>query len=383
MKLLLITGIFPPDIGGPATYVPQIAKGLMQRGHEVRVLTTSEPENLSHDEREYPFPVVRMNRRVPLWRRPWEYIQQIRHYGADVDVIYANGIFWETAVANWGLHKPLVMKVVGDPAWERATNRGWVQDNFEEFQQHRYNLKVETLKWMRSWSVRQADRIIVPSCYLARWVAGWGVDKDRISVIYNAVKQFPEIHPGNLPLTTPIKVVTVGRLVPWKQVDKIVEAIAPLKQVGLVVIGDGPERGGLERLVENLEMGDRVYFAGQRSQTEMLGFMAASDLFVLYSTYEGLPHVVLEAMSVGLPVVATAVGGTPELVRDGENGRLTDPKSYQIFGKIVAELIESTSQRQQLAEGAKRTMEEFSLQKMVDDCATLLERKLTTIVKDV
>lgn len=374
MKLLLITGIFPPDIGGPATYVPEMAKALTQRGHEVRVLTTSEPEHLARDDREYPFPVVRMNRRVPLWRRPWDYIQQIRHYGSDVDAIYANGIFSETALANRWLHKPLVMKVVGDPAWERATNRGWVQDNFEQFQQQGYHLKVEALKSIRSWSARQADRIIVPSCYLARSVAGWGVDKDRISVIYNAVKQFPEIHPANLPLTTPMKVVTVGRLVPWKQVDKIVEAIAPFQQVGLTAIGDGPERGSLEELVESLEMGDRVYFAGQRTQTEMLGLMAASDLFVLYSTYEGLPHVVLEAMTVGLPVVASAVGGTPELVIDGENGRLTDSQNHQALGKILAELIESRSQRQQLAEGAKRTLEEFSLQRMVGDCATLLEK---------
>jgi glycosyltransferase involved in cell wall biosynthesis len=373
MKLLVTTGIFPPDIGGPATYVPEIAKALTQRGHEVRVLTTSEPEHLAHDDREYPFPVVRMNRRVNLWRRPGDYIQQIRHYGSDVDAIYANGIFWETALANRRLHKPLVIKVVGDPAWERATNRGWVQDNFEEFQQQGYSLKVEVLKWMRSWSVRQADRIIVPSGYLARSVAGWGVDQDKISVIYNAVKQFPEIHPANIPLATPIKVVTVGRLVPWKQVDKILEAIAPFREVGLTAIGDGPERGRLEQLAERLEMGDRVYFAGQRTQAEMLALMAASDLFVLYSTYEGLPHVVLEAMTVGLPVVASAVGGTPELVRDGENGRLTDSQNHHALGKILAELIESRSQRQQLAEGAKRTIAEFSLQKMVGDCATLLE----------
>jgi glycosyltransferase involved in cell wall biosynthesis len=271
------------------------------------------------------------------------------------------------------LHKPLVIKVVGDPAWERSTNRGWVQDNFEQFQQQGYGLKVEALKWMRSWSIRQADRIIVPSCYLAHWVAGWGVNQERISVIYNAVKPFPKIQPADMPLTTSIKVVTVGRLVPWKQVDKIIEAIALFEQVGLVVIGDGPERRRLAELTENLDMGDRVYFAGQRTQGEMLALMAASDLFVLYSTYEGLPHVVLEAMSLGLPVVATAVGGTPELVRDGDNGRLTDPQNHDHLGKILAELIPSHSQRQQIASGAKGTIKEFSIERMVDDCATLLE----------
>lgn len=123
MRILITTGIFPPDIGGPATYVPQIAKGLTERGHQVRVLTTSEPEYLNHNDGRYPFPVFRINRRVPLWYRPLYYMQHILHHGRDVDVIYDNGVFLETALANLWLRKPLVMKVVGDEAWERATRQ--------------------------------------------------------------------------------------------------------------------------------------------------------------------------------------------------------------------------------------------------------------------
>jgi glycosyltransferase involved in cell wall biosynthesis len=78
----------------------------------------------------------------------------------------------------------------------------------------------------------------------------------------------------------------------------------------LVIVGDGPERARLEALAQTNQVIDRVYFAGQRSKAETFGLMAGCDLFVLNSTYEGFPHVVLEAMSVGLPVVATAVGRT-------------------------------------------------------------------------
>jgi glycosyltransferase involved in cell wall biosynthesis len=91
-------------------------------------------------------------------------------------------------------------------------------------------------------------------------------------------------------------------------VNGLLEALTEVPELGLVVVGDGPERPRLERRARELGVSDRVYFAGQRSKKEALSLMAACDLFVLNSAYEGLPHVVLEAMALGLPVVATAVG---------------------------------------------------------------------------
>lgn len=370
MKILIVTGIFPPDIGGPATYVPKIALSLAKRGYQVRVLTTGEPENLSGDDSGYPFPVVRINRRIPLWRRPFRYLQQIWRWALDADVIYANGVFWETALMSQWLRKPMVRKVVGDPAWERATNRGWVRDNFEVFQQQRYSWKVELFKVVRSWSLRQADRIIVPSYYLARRVMGWGIDDNRVTVIYNAVELPETIQPATLPLKTSMNIVTAGRLVAWKQVDRVIEAIATLPDVGLVIIGDGPERSRLQSLARVLEIGDRVYFSGQLPPQEMLALMAACDLFVLNSTYEGLPHVILEAMSLGLPVVATAVGGTPELVRDGENGRLITDDT--LLSEVFSQLLYCPAWRQKLALGAIDTVRQFGWQRLVAETEAVL-----------
>ena len=114
MRILITTGIFPPDIGGPATYVPTIAKALAERGHQVTVLTTSEPENLQRDDSIYPFLVFRINRRQKIWLRSLKCIAEILRLGRTANVIYANGIYFETAIANKFLRKPLVMKIVGD-----------------------------------------------------------------------------------------------------------------------------------------------------------------------------------------------------------------------------------------------------------------------------
>jgi len=123
MKVLVITGIFPPDIGGPATYVPQIAKGLSERGHEVTVLTLS--DRLSHDDKNYPFQVVRLRRGM---FKPWRVVQTVKtilRLGQGADVLFVNSLALEAVLANKVLCKPLVMKVVGDLAWERTTTFGW------------------------------------------------------------------------------------------------------------------------------------------------------------------------------------------------------------------------------------------------------------------
>ena len=371
MQILLVTGIFPPDIGGPATYVPEIAKALATKGHSVRVITLS--DCLNHDDKIYNFEVLRLPR---LIFKPWRLIStifKIIQLGWNADVLFVNGLAMEAVVANLLLRKPMVQKVVGDLAWERARNKGWVKDNFDDFQKQRYGIKLKTLKWLRSWWTKQANRVIVPSNYLGRCVHNWGVSKDKLVVIYNALEIPKNISPAQVPLQTSIKVVTVGRLVPWKHIDRLIEVIAGLKDIGLVIVGDGSLRTELEEKTQSFGIIDRVYFAGQRSKDETLALMAGSDIFVLNSSYEGLPHVVLEAMSLGLPVVATAVGGTPEVVQDGENGYLVKPLDNQGLFKMLSKLTESSELRQCLIEKSTKTIEGFRFEKMITESMQLLE----------
>ena len=373
MNVLIVTGIFPPDIGGPATYVPQVSAALSERGHDITVVTLSDSVDPHHDNEEHPFRVVRIPRRM---FRPWRVLRtvaEIIRLGRDAGLLFVNGMWMEAVLANIFLRKPLVHKVVGDHAWERAINLGWASDNFEDFQKKRYGVKVETLKAVRSWWARKADTVVVPSRYLARWVVRWGVPEERLVVIYNGVEPLNGVQPAEVPLRTPTNLVTVGRLVPWKRVDMVIEAIARLENSGLIVVGDGPVLKSLQGLARKLGVSDRVYFAGRRSKTETLALMAACDIFVLNSTYEGFPHVVLEAMSLGLPVIATAVGGIPEVVQDGDNGLLIAPKNDGAVWEALSKLIASTSERERLAAGAKGTVNKFSRFNMVVETERVLK----------
>jgi glycosyltransferase involved in cell wall biosynthesis len=379
MRILIITGIFPPDIGGPATYVPAIGTELVKRGHEITVVTLS--DSVDHDDRLYPFRVVRLTRRQFKPIRFLLTTLTLLRWGNHSEVLLVNGLYLEAIIANIFLRRPLVQKVVGDWAWERATNKGWVSDNFEDFQRIKHSPRVETLKGLRNFCVHRADTVIVPSRYLANWVAKWGLPTERIRVVYNAVES-PSFSPLTIPLTTKTKLVTVGRLVRWKQVDHLIEAIAECDGAGLVIVGDGPERNRLEALVRVQHLSDRVYFAGQRDKVETLSLMAACDVFVLNSTYEGFPHVVLEAMSVGLPIVATAAGGTPEVVRDGENGLLIAPNANGALSKNLVSLLSSLEQRQCLANGAKHTATQFRHSAMVEKTETVLLNCVDGTVSD-
>jgi glycosyltransferase involved in cell wall biosynthesis len=369
MKLLMVTGIFPPDIGGPATYVPAMARALIKRGHRVTVLTLA--DNFNRDDHLYPFRVVRVRRGLFKPRRFMSTVAAIVREGRHADVLFVNGLHLEATVANFLLRKPLVQKIVGDWAWERATNKGWVKDGFEEFQNRRHGWKVKLLKALRSFSACRADAVIVPSRYLARAVNHWGVAETQTIVIYNSV-ELSSSRRLTLPLSTRFNVVTAGRLVPWKRVDHLIESLRDSGETGLVVVGDGPERNRLEELARACRLTDRIYFAGQRSKEDTLGLMSACDVFVLNSTYEGFPHVLLEAMGAGLPVIATAVGGTPELVRDGENGLLIAPNANGALAKNLMKLASSSEERQRLAAGARQTAQRFQKFVMIEQTEAVL-----------
>ncbi|WP_295045175.1 glycosyltransferase [uncultured Paracoccus sp.] len=127
--------------------------------------------------------------------------------------------------------------------------------------------------------------------------------------------------------TPPLRhLLFVGRLVPVKGVSVLIRAFGGIArdvpQAVLTIVGDGPERAGLQRLVSHLGLQDRIRFTGARTQQQVAAHMAEADLFVLPSFAEGLPVVLMEAMASGLPVIATDIAGIPELVQDNATGRL-------------------------------------------------------------
>ncbi len=377
MRICLPTGIFPPDIGGPASFVPQIAGRLLERGHHVEVITLADhpEENLA----SYPFLVHRFRRGEMRFVRLVRTLFEIAAVAHRSDAIFANGLFVEAALAAWLARRPLTLKIVGDWAWERAVNWRLTRDDLEGFRARRQGLRAELLKLVRSSIVRQATLIIVPSQYLKQTVQGWGVKAERIVCIYNACEVAGVQTESSLPKFDGTTLCTIARLVPWKGVGSLIRLVRDLPQTRLVIVGEGPLQGSLERQANEMGVRSRVVFMGRQDPSEVGACLAASDLFVLNSSYEGLPHVILEAFAAGVPVLATGVGGVPEVVNHGQNGWLVPAGVDEALRQAVERLLADKALRRKLIEGGRKTLaEKFSWPRLITETEGALTKSLGT-----
>lgn len=356
MNILIPSGIFPPDIGGPANFVPRIAQWLALRGHVVNVVCWS--DELVGDDGQYAFRVYRIARRGSRFSRLLKTVMQLYRLGRSADVIFANSLDLEARIAASLLRKPELHKVVGDRAWEIARVSGWYADTIDDYQIGKKPFRLRLLDLLRNFSLARASLIVAPSHYLANIVAGWNAGPCATQVIYNSTELDATFQPIDLPAYNGKTISTVCRLVPWKGVDSLIGVLARLPDCRLVIAGSGPDKKKLQNLAEQLGLADRVLFLDQVEKRQVRALLEASDLFVLNSGYEGLPHVVLEAMAARVPVIATDVGGTGEVVRHNETGMLISfGNDQQLFDRIN-QLLSSPELSLKLTVNARKMIEQ-------------------------
>jgi glycosyltransferase involved in cell wall biosynthesis len=359
MRITFLTGIWPPDVGGPATHGPDFSRFLVGRGHEVTVVTMGDGEPA-----ERPCLVEVVSRRLPFPLRYGAVAFLGGRAARRSDVVYASATYTAAAVAAKPSGCPLVVKLVSDPAYERAQRYGLFGGSLEEFQAAK-SFPVSILKSLRTASLGAARTIVVPSAYLAEIAAGWGLSRERIHVLTNPAPPPRRVEPEQL---QPGTFVFVGRLTRQKALRTALGAIALVPAARLVLIGDGPERADLENT--GIE---RAEFRGAVCRDEALRTVAGAEAALLSSDWENLPHSAVEALSVGVPVVATAVGGVPEVVRDGENGLLVPPGRPAELAAAMRRILEEPGLRKRLAAAARPSVEAISSEAIYGRLEALLQ----------
>ncbi len=351
MNVLIVSGIWPPDVGGPASHAPELATFLRERGHGVEVVTTADAAPAARD-----YPIHWVSRRLPRGARHAAVAASVARHASAADVVYATSMLGRASLASSVGRRPLVAKLVADEAYERARRFGLFDGDLDEFQRFGGGARVGLLRSARNRALKRVDHLVCPSAYLAALAVRWGVREDRVSVIPNAAPSLPVIPEHELArLRFGIKGPTLafaGRITRQKSLEIALDAVARVEGVSLVVAGDGPDLSLVRQASSDRGLDGRVRFVGPLGRDEVLALFRAADASILSSSWENFPHTVVEALAVGTPVVATAVGGVPELVRDGENGLLVPAGDAEALAGAIRRLIDEPGLRERMSANA-------------------------------
>ena len=357
MKIVILVSMFPPShIGGAEIAAQNEARFLSKRGHDVFVVTSSARGIKSHYKEDgfsanrIYYPKVKFFGVIIFWLRCFFTIRKI-----NPDIVYVEIIQMGIPcfLAKKIFNIPYVVQCQGSDVYlpwrlKKVTTK-IVFNNAAAVIALTENMKAEIKKNYKN------NLFIIPN--------GINLEEFKVFPRQLARKELGIKEEENV-------VIFIGSLKAVKGVKYLIEAVSIAREKGvwlkLLLVGGGEEKEELRNLSEKFAVKDCVSFIGSVQNKEVSKYMGASDIFVLPSLSEGFGIVNLEAMACGLPVIATNVGGIPDIIKDGENGFLVDPKdSAQIAEKILL-LFENAKLRAKMSANNKEEVKKYSLDIVTD-----------------
>jgi glycosyltransferase involved in cell wall biosynthesis len=330
-EISIVSGIFPPDVGGPATFTEAFSWYESKGGTKVNVISTHANRNIQFFQNRN-LHIRLINRNTNLIIRTLRLILEIKRKSKTANITIANGAFIETLIALTFRFrgKPYLAKIPGDIVWERACSNFYTNKSVFEFQQQPLNIKYKVLRFLFTLSLKKSERIIVPAPYLRDLCISWGVPENKLFEIGNTVDT--ELFRPSSKINKIYDVITVSRLVPVKQIDALIQACSRMN-LSLAIVGDGPLRKELEELAQRTD--SRVTFLGQIAQNDLPKIYSQAKVFVLNSKIEATSYSLLEARSSGLISIANCGTGSEDVIRHLEDGILCGEKTgFELEGAL-------------------------------------------------
>lgn len=355
MRLLIINYEFPPLGGGAGNATACLAREWAARGHEVEVLTGGF-RGLAVREEIDGYSV----RRLPTPRRAQGQcsVVEMCAFMAAACVAVLAGPRPDVAIAFFSIPSgpaALLLRLLRGVPYIVSLRGGDVPgfDAKNLASLHSLTNPLTALLW------RNARAVVGNStglCELARKFMP-GLDVPEIPNGVDTTRFSPAPRDGET-----CELLFVGRLAPQKGVDVLLRALAQMPDGWrLRIAGDGPEREKLAALSTSLGLAERVQFLGWTQRDALPALYRSADVFVFPSYDEGMPNVVLEALASGLPIVATRIAGTEQLVIDGENGALVPPGAPTAFAQALQPVIADPAHRRAMGEKSRAlAVSEFS-----------------------
>jgi glycosyltransferase involved in cell wall biosynthesis len=340
---------------------------LRSRGHDVEALTTASaaPSDTT---------VHWVSRRLPAGVRHAVFALRLAKLARGFDVIYTMSVLGRSAAGARAARTPYVVKLPDDPAYERARRLAGFRGSLEEFQSAP-GARLQALRFARTAALRGAARIICPSEYLRALALGWGFPPEGVVVLPNPAPEVPALPPADevrrkLELNGQL-LVFAGRMNAQKSLEVALDALAGTEAT-LLLLGDGPDRPGLEEKAAALGLDSRARFLGPQPRERVLELFRAADASLLSSSWENFPHTVVESLAVGTPVISTAVGGVPEVVRDGTNGLLVAAGDSEGLADAIRRFFGDEALRQRLRAGAAGSLQRFAPERVYTEIERVL-----------
>ena len=360
MNYLLVTGIYPPDIGGPATYIPRLATFVSCAGDNSTVIALSNDKNGFHQDSQWNciFILRKINKVIRIPKTIFTIYVQSRKS----DYIFVNGLFIESAIANLFLKKPIIAKVVGDPVWERFQNKNRKINSHLNFDVKHHVVSARLHRIPFTWALNRFDVISCPSRGLEKLMHNWGV-KPKIIIIKNGVQCLPNLANKNI-----YDVISLSRLVKWKNVDSLIIACAGTN-IRIAIAGDGPEELHLKSIAKRHKV--NATFLGQVPQSEVPRLLGSGTIFALLSDYEGLSFSLIQAMMAKNRIVVSNAEGNCDVITNKFTGLVVNPKNKEEIRAALQILLKDSNENSRMARNARKVAEEKfceerQLQKMVE-----------------
>jgi glycosyltransferase involved in cell wall biosynthesis len=362
--------------------VPSLGRFLVERGHTVEVVAfCSDPA-----PKGYPFPV----KAIPPGPLPVRYLKAffaVLRAAGRADIVYVNEHLALLHVLAAKLRgRPVAIRIMVDGAWEIAHRKGWCDgDDIDVFQTKTYGWKVKLTRRLQKRWWKWAAHIIACSEFLRQiLVRNYGVPGEKVQRIFNAyhgpaadsVRKTQAEARAQLGLPAEKRyVLTICRLMGWKRVDGIIDALEGLpSDVELVVAGDGEMEQAWKEHARAKGLGARVHFLGNVPHAKIPLYIRAADVFVLNSLYEGLSHTLLEVQALGTPIIASNVCGNPEVVEEGQSGQLVDPRDSSALQRAIARYLEDPDYARAMVEGGWKRRTQFDRASTFAEVEAALQR---------
>ncbi|MFH1583345.1 MAG: glycosyltransferase [Candidatus Falkowbacteria bacterium] len=305
VKILIATGIYPPDIGGPATYAENLSQELKKLNCEVKIITYGETKASERAD------IIFIDKTKNIFIKYLNYFWQVSLLAPRTDIIYildlvSAGFPATLAAKLYG--KKVIFRTGGDFLWEKAYHNGWTKLFLSKYYEQKKTIIEKFLFNFCRWLLKKIDLIIFSTKLQADiYEKYYGVAPLKVKILANALpaikveadRQFKN------------SIVFAGRLIDLKNLERLINAFVKIKQskINLLLFGDGPEEKKLQKLIIDLGASEKIKFKGAVEHKELMSIISGCRFFILPSLTEISPNLALECVGLAKPVILTSENG--------------------------------------------------------------------------